>query len=244
MNKLAYLHNKVFNKDWKHLYSDINFFLEINKYSNLKNKKILEIGCGNGNFLILCSLFGKSKYCYGLDPALGMGSDKNILEVFKKNTQSLNLKNVKPIKADFLTHNFREEKYDVIIAINSVHHIIETDKNLLLDKEMGEIFLNFFKKIFDLLNSPGIFVLYDISKYNIKRYCNLIRKITKSGKINYRTKHSAKEYSKILKKIDFKKVIIKYYMRSYYLNNFKFIFSNPIVSFFTDSAYFIFSIKN
>lgn len=244
MNKLTYLQTKIFNKGKNHLYSDINFFLEFNKFANIKNKEILDIGCGNGNFLILCSLFGEPKLCYGLDPALGVGSEKDILNIFKEHIQSLNLKNVMPVKADILTYNFGEKKFDVIIAINSIHHIIETEKNLFKDPGVREKFLNFFNKIYDILNFPGIFIIYDISKYNIQRYFNLFSKIGKAKrKINYNTKHTAKEYIKILKEVNFHKVYVKYYTRSYYLNRFKFLFSNPLINFFIDSAYFIISSK-
>ena len=244
MDKLTYLKNNVFNQGKNHLYCDINFFKEIDKRVHLKNKKVLDIGCGIGKHLILYNLMGKTKFCWGIDSALGIGSTKDSLSTFQKTIQALNLKNIQTLEGDILTYNFGDNKFDVITAIYSVHHIIVTKKNMLKDRNAEKEFSNLFKKIANLLNEQGVFVLYEISRFQITKSLKFYLKSGKPNEMDYKTKHSVKEYMTILKKCGFSQVYTKYYTPTYYLNKFKFLFTNPFVGFIINSPFFIFAIKN
>ena len=243
MDKLTYIKKNLYNQGKNDFYCDLNFFLEFDKIADIKNKNILDIGCGEGRLLTLFSLIGKAKSCWGLDSAEGIGSDLDILELFKKNINALSLKNIKIIKDDIWNYDSGNIKFDVITAVYSLHHIFHTKKNLLKDKDLKNKGIALFTKIYDLLKKPGIFILYEASKYDLKGYCEIYRKLLKASYVNYKTKHTAKEYSTLLKKSGFRDVYTKYYFRSYYLNKFKWIFSVPIINFFINNHYFIFSIK-
>ena len=242
MNKLIYLRKKVFTKGKNHLLSEINFLKEIDKFAKLKNKTLLDIGCGNGKFLTLCSLLGELKHCIGIDPAEGSGSTENILDSFRKNIKVLNIKNIEIIKGDILNYDFGELKFDIITAIDSIHHIINTEKNILKDQDIFSKFIELFNKIYDILNDRGVFILYECSKFTLRNYFKPLYRFSQCT-TNFKSKHSAKKYCKILKLTGFSFIHLKYYLRSYYLNKFKFMFSNPLTIFPFDSHYFLFAIK-
>ena len=114
IKKNIILKNRIFPSQ-SH-FNSINFqFSELRKYVSFKNKIVLDIGCGNGNFLILCSFLEGASNCIGIDPAEGKGSEKDILRIFQKNIDLLNLNNVNLIKSDIFEYNFENKRFDIII---------------------------------------------------------------------------------------------------------------------------------
>lgn len=93
-----------------------------------------------------------------------------------------------------------------------------------------------------MLNQPGIFIIHELSNNNIKIIRNWIRKITlkRKDKVDYKTKHSPKEYMNLLKNSGFEVIFVRYVPL---FKKFKFLFSNPIVAFLLNSSYLIISIK-
>lgn len=245
MDKFTYLSKKVFNPPQNQLIAFTRYFLNINKVAIVKNKTILDIGCGLGIFLIISKLIGKTKTCWGIDQGAGRGSKENILDILQKNVKALELQNFNIRKGDIFSYDFKKQKFDVITAFNSLHHIIETDKNLLKDKEKKEECIILFKKVHKLLNNNGIFIIQEISSKNLKVYKSIISFITKKKKsyVNYKTKHSSNEYKKNLKKAGFKKISCKY-LSPLPLGRLNFLLSNPLGAFLTNSPYLIFAYKN
>ena len=244
MNKLSYLKKKVFFNGKNHFYSGLNFFLEMDKFAHFKNKNVLDIGCGDGKQLILYKLIGNTKFSWGIDLAAETSKNKDVLNTLKRNIEVLNLKNMNILRGDILTYDFEEKRFDIITAINSLHHIIVKTENLLRDKEAQNSFIDYFKKIYNLLNKGGIFILHEIARNNLKIGSYYYQKVVKTKfKVNYTNKHSVKEYSITLKRSGFNNVFVRYYYPSYYLNKFKFLFSNPIVAFLINSPFFIFAFK-
>lgn len=242
MKIYEYLKKDFFFKTNKEFNQYLSFYFEIEKFAKIKNKNLLDIGCADGKFLILCKLIGKANSCWGIDPAEGKGSNKNVLEVFQKRVYTLNLKNFYVIKDDILTHNFKNQKFDIITALYSIHHVILTDKGLTKDEDIKIKCIKLFKKINNLLNQPGIFIIHELSNNNIKIIRNWIRKITlkRKDKVDYKTKHSPKEYMNLLKNSGFEVIFVRYVPL---FKKFKFLFSNPIVAFLLNSSYLIISIK-
>ena len=195
-NKNIILKTKVFSSE---SYFNMFYFqfLELKKYISFKNKTVLDIGCGNGDFLILCSFIEKASNCIGLDSAEGKGSEKNTLEIFQQNIDLLNLNNVKYIKSDIFEYSPENKQFDIITANFSLHHIIKTTKNILSSQELIKKSLVLFNKIYSLLKPNGIFLIKEVSKYNLSRYIPIYGKILKLDNINWKTKHLQSEYIEI-----------------------------------------------
>lgn len=74
---------------------ELNYELnELKKYLSFKHKRILDIGCGTGKFLIFCALYENPLLCVGLDPAKGCGSNEKVIQIFKNNIERLNTRNI------------------------------------------------------------------------------------------------------------------------------------------------------
>lgn len=224
-------------------YSIYYLLKELKKYLSFENKKILDIGCGNGRFLILCTLIEKPLYCVGLDPAEGLGSEKNIIQSFRDNIETLNIKNIEVMRKDIWDFDPKDLKFDIIIAQNALHHIIETSENLLNSDLQKEKHRKLFLKIFNSLEDNGVFIIKEASKYNLARYWPFYGRLLKTSQINWKTKHSPREYIRILRESEFQ-INVKRFKVPYNLDKMRRFLSNPLASFFFNSTYFIIASKS
>lgn len=101
-----------------------------------RKRKILEIGAGT---LELSSYFAKKGHKV---TALDLSSD---LIPLKKELPTNLQKNIRCIESDFLKYNFKNEKFDVIIAMEVLEHVKEEKK--------------FLKKVQNLICKNGVIVI-------------------------------------------------------------------------------------
>ncbi len=128
---------------------------------NVKNKKILDIGCGSGK---LCRLLSKKGgFVTGIDFL------KSQIEVAKQQEAGQPL-GIKYSQKDFFSNNFEsDQKFNIIIS-----HLVHVYYK-------GKAFKNSFKKIYNLLSKDGVYiyasnhpsrVFYNESSGWIKTYHN------------------------------------------------------------------------
>jgi cyclopropane fatty-acyl-phospholipid synthase-like methyltransferase len=149
---------------------------EIKPY--LKNKKVLEFGCGTG--LVGINVADATKELIGIDLSSKM------IEKFNEKAQKLNL-NAKAFKKDMFDI---KEKFDVIISSMTIHHIKDIKK---LSKKLYEIGEEVF--IADLLKEDGSFHTrgnedvehFGFSKEELQNYFN-------EWKMDYKIIHTIKKH--------------------------------------------------
>ncbi|GAH01350.1 unnamed protein product, partial [marine sediment metagenome] len=112
-------------------------------------------------------------------------------------------------------------------------------KDVSFKKKHRELFF----KIFNMLEENGIFLIKELSKYNLSRYWQFYSKIIGNSNIIWGTKHSPKEYIRILKECGFQ-IIYKNYKVPYPFNKFRRCLSNQFASFFFDPTYFVIARKS
>lgn len=86
------------------------------------NKKVLEIGCGTGNFTLFMSEYSAEIMALDFSPAM--------LNELRKRLKEKNLKNVL-LKEGKWEEYAPEEKYDYIVSINSLYRIKNMEESLL-----------------------------------------------------------------------------------------------------------------
>ena len=107
---------------------------------DISNKKILDLGCLQGNYLSIYMAQNAKQYI-GIDL-----SDVAILSL-QRNIDKHNCNNASSIAIDFLSPEFKEENFDIIYAYGVLHHFENFD--LLVSK------LN------EKLSKNGLIVSYD-----------------------------------------------------------------------------------
>ena len=116
--------------------------IRINNLSKkIKGKKIIDFGCGHGNFLISCNLIG-AKYCLGID--YGRESivfAKNILKKLKINNKEINF-----YQKSVYNSGQKKNSFDFAIQNGVFHH---------LDNEIRA-----YKEVHRVLKPDGYFWLY------------------------------------------------------------------------------------
>lgn len=130
---------------------------------DIKNKKILDIGCGTGK---ISSLFVNNNEVYGIDIS------SKILEIAKKRgiiTKQLNL--------DQENIPFKDRSFDVIFLFDSLEHVFLPEK-LLKDscrllKNNGLLYIT----THNIKDDTNITNEYDLSLFDIKRLKRLLRKL-------------------------------------------------------------------
>ena len=115
-------YNKV-NKDC------LLFYTNVNKFINLNESTILDIGCGNGFYVY--GLADKVKFITGLDPSHDMlESAKSYIEYFKKN-------NIEFLHGS-IENNSIDKKYNLILFSYSLHFTKNVYDSLLIAKQYLE----------------------------------------------------------------------------------------------------------
>ena len=121
----------------------IKKFNNLNIYEYFKNKKILDIGCGTGEFLK--NYHDLDNQCLGID----------IQQNFKfKNINGYILKNI-DLKS-FIKNN--KKKFDVIFLFEFLEHLNLEDRKFL------------FKNLFNLLNKNSLVFISTLNKNIISRF--------------------------------------------------------------------------
>ena len=124
----------------------IKKFTNLNIYEYLNNKKILDIGCGTGEFLK--NYHDLDNQCIGID----------IQQNFKfKNVNGYILKNI-DLKG-FIKNN--KKKFDVIFLFEFLEHLNLEDRKFL------------FKNLFNLLNKNSLVFISTLNKNIISRFFSI-----------------------------------------------------------------------
>lgn len=85
-----------------------------------KKGVVLDAGCGTGRHFALLSR--KS------DKVIGIDSSKKMIEVAEKKIIDLNLENVQATAADFTSLPFKNESFDYVFYLASIHHLPKSEQ--------------------------------------------------------------------------------------------------------------------
>lgn len=115
--------HKVYTKEAKNIveqrfkYSNFDF-------SSLKDKTILDLGCGSGRYTIALALLTNAKMVHGVD--LGETSFDNAQKIIEQ----LNLKNIKFDKGNCLQLPYEDNSFDFVFCNGVLHHTKDMEKGI------------------------------------------------------------------------------------------------------------------
>jgi SAM-dependent methyltransferase len=134
---------------------------------DLRNKNVLEIGCGRGIYCYLMALGGAGK-SIGIEPEAD-GCTNGIFHEAIALGDRLELPQVQ-IRRMFLD-DFNLGKngpFDIILANNVVNHLDEKAVILLhKNEEARNVYVKIFKNIYSALSDNAVFIIADCSRHNI-----------------------------------------------------------------------------
>ena len=94
----------------------------------LKNKRMLDVGCGKGGVVIACALKGAE--------AVGFDLDERDLNIAKLRAESYGLKNIPIFKGDAANIPFSDNYFDLVTALSVLEHVNNLEKVI---KEMVRV---------------------------------------------------------------------------------------------------------
>ncbi len=134
----------------------------IKKFSKIKTKKILDLGCGTGIPTLLLRFKGYKM--------VGLDRSKEMLEVARQKAKGI--KNVRYVKGDFTKFKLNE-KFDAVVSF------FDSLNNLLYEDHLRKTF----KNVRAHLNEGGVFVFDMNTEYALREYWGTGVKVFDRGKI-------------------------------------------------------------
>jgi len=144
----------------------IGHFEKVFRDTDIKGKKILEIGAGTGLVSCFLSMAG-AESIVALEPEAA-GSDSDAKAKFTSNVESLGLKNISLFTETIHNYNAPPHSFDIIVVIASINHLDE-DACICLHKNEDAVktYQELLKKIFNLLKPGGSIIITDCSRGNL-----------------------------------------------------------------------------
>lgn len=201
---------------------------------------VLDIGCGPGTVLTyLASLYPIK--AIGLDEFAGHGGSEKALEIFRENIRNLDLSSrVRIIKEDALSTSMEPNEFDLIMCMNSLHHI--------MDKPNGQqLVVTFFRNIFRWLRPTGYIWIMEVGSVN---YVSFLKYVIPKSLVHinpihdvvYSNKREANFWVERLKVAGFNILNLTYH-RPNWMVNIPTLLPPKIESRFGSSVYFVLAEK-
>jgi SAM-dependent methyltransferase len=221
-------------KHYRYLYSRYNSRVP------LKNKRILDIGCGNGLLLGTNSVLSEPAMAIGIDNYKGEGSPLDEIGFVRKLRQSLNLPCLSFMAADARRMPFKEGRFDVIFASQFLHHIHISQERLSRDKSPESLpVYKVLKRIHSLLSADGVLVVTEAPRYTALR---LMQPLGVTRDIDYSTKQEPADWIYMLKHCGFRDISVKYHT-PYPLRYLSPLLGTELTRYLVSNQYYIFACK-
>lgn len=183
---------------------------ELFKGVDFEGKQVLEIGSGRGLMAAFMGLQGASRVV-SLEPEM-VGATSGVIAQQRARLETLGLRNVEIVTADFNTWDSAGARFDVILSRASINHLYASDKHALHDRETYENYLRIAQKIHGLLRPHGVFIATDACRYAFFLGARAfgIRRNPKRTGVDWRYHQNPRIWRRTFREAGFSQVEIEY----------------------------------
>ncbi len=205
---------------------------------DLRGRSVLEIGAGGGFLAHYLALVAGASQVTALDEYQGHGAPEESQDAILALRARLGAEDRVSVETcDFLDYR-PGRRFDYLIFVNSLHHIVETPRPLSHDAEPWQRALRTFELCRRSLERGGRLLIQELSCRN---YCPLPRYRRRMRQVRWSDKQPAREWCQALRASGFASTRIRY---RYPLNlpelePLRPLLANRWVSLLTDSSYVI-----
>jgi SAM-dependent methyltransferase len=173
----------------------------------LKKKRILDIGGGKGLLTFFAAANGGIATC--LEPEFD-GSHLNMVRAFNDfKTSFQSCEGTATLRKELFQNFNTEERYDLIIAANSINHLDEIAvTNIHSNPEKRSIYLKYFEKMYDLLRPAGQLIITDCDRHNFFNAIGLTNPLMPT--IEWHKHQSPKIWTQLILEAGFTNSILKW----------------------------------
>lgn len=203
--------------------------------TEVKGRHILEVGCGNGAFLIWCWAHG-AKRCVGIEPEAD-GSKSGASNTFENAIQHLGCSHgvqLLRIRLEELCTN-EVGSFDVVLLFNVINHLNENACERLKDDHAArEVYVNAFRNLGRLVRRHGKIIIADCARNNL--FPDLGLRNPFAPNIEWSKHQNPDVWKAILRAAGFIPGASRWY-QLYPLRHLGFLFSNRLVAYLTYSHF-------
>lgn len=166
----------------------------------LKGKRVLEIGAGAGVFSAYAAVTGASRVV-ALEPELA-GSTAGYTAHIHHMRDALGMSGFEALPLTFQDYNPGDEKFDVVLSVNSINHLDEPMcERLLHDEEARRVYRGLFEKLSRLCSAGASIIIEDVSPGNFWHRLGLRGPVSKT--IDWRKHQTPKVWAKLMEEVGF-----------------------------------------
>lgn len=202
---------------------------------DLRGKSLLDIGCGDGSYMIWAALQGAGPVV-GLEPlADGSGKSREVQHWFNSEVERLKLKNIERLSYKLQDFESRNGPFDTILMTATINHLDEQMCVELKDNPKArQIYLKLFKKLHAITTTGGKVVITDCSDRNFFGDLGVRNRL--NPKIEWHKHHSPKFWARLLAEAGYRDPRIDWEIN--YLTNYFGIYRVPrLLSYLTTSGF-------
>ena len=141
---------------------------------DLSGKSVLEVGCGKGFTSLFLALFSQATCVTALDENRGVGSPPGVLSILTRLSAQLGVENrLAIVEGDIMEMTPDDERlgrYDVIIANQTIHHVVDHGARYWKDTLVRERYTEAFRQLREFAVPGGTLSVSEVNPYNLWRW--------------------------------------------------------------------------
>ncbi|RMF60896.1 MAG: methyltransferase domain-containing protein [Calditrichaeota bacterium] len=203
---------------------------------DFRGKTMLDVGCGDGLFMIWAAANGAGSVV-GLEPlADGSGTSKRVAHILYAMSESLGLKNVSRLPYTFQEYDCRGQKHDIVLLHASINHLDEQMcVELQNSPEAQKVYTEIFRKLRGVMRKNGKLIIVDASNRNFYRLLGF-KKNPVNPRLTWHNHQAPEFWADMLEQTGFGARKISW-LSNAQLGPLGFVLRNRLMAYFTESAF-------